>query len=491
MLSNKTLILIFTMVFSVHSSNGHAQEKQLCLGNNQPTRIRLLLDEHLKIVLHPPGVENRLLPLLEESETIEWWELKQEFEENHGDMPRVCFGDGILLKPDTRYCFSPDSGVETLAHSRADSDEGSGSEDSGTSDENSGNRSDEDETDTETDVQCVHTRVSPFRALDETSQFCVMLALEMIQQAFISNNEILTEPEADVTKAESVNHLKVTSPVYNTDRMRHLKTHKQKQLRLPANQRPKVHQCDHEGCDYSTNRAANLRMHKQTHLSADQRTRVHQCDHEGCDYSTNRAANLRMHKQTHLSADQRIRVHQCDHEGCDYSAFWSSNLNAHKQTHLPADQRPKVHQCDHEGCDYSTNRSNNLKAHKQIHLPTDQRPKEHHCDHEGCDYSTNRAASLRMHKQTHLPADQRPKMHQCDHEGCHYITNRLSNLKKHKRIHLPTDQRPERIKRKAYGQPPSNKKRKKDYKEWSASQPASNSTLQNVSYKKWGLKLEK
>ncbi len=149
----------------------------------------------------------------------------------------------------------------------------------------------------------------------------------------------------------------------------------------------------------------------------------------------------------------------------DHSTHQTNHLKKHKQTHLPAGQRAKVHQCDHEGCYYSTNRAYDLKKHKQTHLPADQRTKVHQCDHEGCYYSTDIQGNLNRHKQTHLPADQRLRSYQCDHEGCHYDTDRVSSLKEHKQTHLAADQRlkrPKRPKRKAYDQPPSNVKRKKD-----------------------------
>ncbi|WP_252179304.1 hypothetical protein [Endozoicomonas sp. 4G] len=538
MQSKKTLILTLVIAFSVHYSHGHAQENRLPL----LFALALLPDDNLKVGLHFPDVKNRLLltfvtdPLFlvrdvlpeldskvktiateiqqgddqqrqiietakqrgslmlsrfrdrleepgeesieEESEAIDWWELKQEPEANHSDMPEVCFGDDILLKPDSRYCFSPDSGVEIMAYSRAACDEGSGSEDSGSSDENSDNRPDEREA--ESDVQCENTTLDPFRALIEFSQFCATLRQEMTNQEFISDSKLLTASEVDVTEADSANQRAKTAKLhecdhegcnYGTYRKENLKKHKQNHL--PTAQRDKVSHCDHEGCNYSSNQACNLKTHKQTHLPAEQRTKrpkVHKCDHEGCNYCSDQACNLKTHKQTHLPADQRVKkpkVHKCDHEGCNYSTDRSNNLKQHKQIHLPADQREKVSHCDHEGCNYSTEQPNNLKKHKQTHLPADQRPKRtkvYRCDHEGCNYSSYYLGTLKAHKQTHLPADQRikkPKIHQCDHEGCNYRSNHLGTLKAHKQTHLPADQRSRKPKRKACDQPPSNEKRKK------------------------------
>ncbi|WP_252178754.1 hypothetical protein [Endozoicomonas sp. 4G] len=394
MLSKKPLILTLAMAFSVHCSNGQAQENRL--------------------------------PLLF---------LKQEPEENHSDMPEVCFGDDMLLKPDIRYCFAPDPGVEAEAYRRTASDGGSGSGDVSTSDENGDNRSNEDEADTDSNVRYVATTLNPFPVSNEIIQYCTTLTLKKIKQESVSDSEIATESEAVVTVADST--------AYSTDQADHLKTHRQ--IPLSADHRPK-------------------------------RSKIHRCDHEGCNYSTDRATDLKKHKQTHLPADQRAKVHQCDHEGCNYSTYRVDRLKKHKETHLPADQRPKVHQCDHEDCNYRTNHMGNLNMHKQIHLPVDQRLKRlrksrmRQCDHEGCNYRT-RADHLNRHKKTHLPADQRPKrpktperpkIHQCDHVDCNYRTYHTGNLKRHELTHLHADQR---RKSKAYDQLLSNEKRKKGDKE--------------------------
>ncbi|WP_252178890.1 C2H2-type zinc finger protein [Endozoicomonas sp. 4G] len=355
MLSKKPLILILAIAFSVHCSNGHAKENRL------PLRFALAI---VKALIKTPPTRIRLLP-----------------------------------QPDTRYCCSPDPGVEAKVSSRAASDEGSGSVDSGISDENSNNGSNEDETDTVTDVQYVTTTPNPFPVSNEISEYCAILVLKKIKQEPVSDSEMPAESEGDTTEVDFANDLKITLPAYSTDHLRHLKTHKQPSL--PANQRPKMYQCDHKGCNHSSDRKGDLKKHRQTHLPANQRPKI-------------------------------PKVHQCDHKGCNYRTGRMGDLNMHRQTHLPADQRPK-------------------------------KPKVQ-CDHEGCNYSTVNTSNLKRHKRTHLPADPRPRV-QCDHEGCNYSTVNASNLKRHKQIHLPADQRRKRAKRKAYAQPPSNEKRKKVDKE--------------------------
>ncbi|WP_252178796.1 hypothetical protein [Endozoicomonas sp. 4G] len=554
MLLKKLLIVIFATAFSIYCSDGHGQEnrtpqEQVCFGNSQLPRISFPTDDNLKIGLHSLGIETILLPLFpvrdaldsvvkaiaaeiqqkdeQQREIIATARMLSRFrsdnrpeepeeegieeETNHSDISWVCFGDEILLRPllksNTRYCFfpatgvSPDPDVEARGCSRAASDdsaysEDSGSEDSGSSDESSNNLSDEDDTNTETNAQCVNTTVDPFQALNEFSQYCATLRLKMMNQESISDSEMPIESTDKQTHLPADQRPKIhqcdhEGCHYHSDRASYLKKHKQthlpadqrpkihqcdheecnyhsdrvsylkrhKQTHLPADQRPKIHRCDHEGCNYRSDRAYYLKRHKLTHLPADQRPRMQQCDHEGCDYSTDRAYHLKKHKQTHLPPDQRAREHRCDHEGCNYSTNYTSDLKRHKHTHLPADQRLKVHQCDHEGCDYSSTQACHLKRHKQIHLPANRRLKVHQCDH--CNYSTVYASDLKKHKQTCLPADQRPELHQCDHEGCDYSTDHKGHLNRHKQTHLPADQR---LKRKAHDQLPSDKKRKKGNK---------------------------
>ncbi len=417
------------MAFSIHCSNDLAQEDRLpllfalaidkalinspgsfievsCFGNNQPTRIRLG-DKRPE----EPGEER----------------IEEESEANDSDTPQVCFGDDIFLKPllksDSRYCFSPDSGVEVKVYRRAASDdsadsedsdsedsgsedsgsEDSGSEDSGTSYKNSDNHSDEDEADAESDVQHVNTSFNPFRGSNEISQYCATPALKKIKQEPVSDGETPTP-----------------------------KTHKQ--THLPADQRARMYQCEHEGCNYRTKHRWHLNRHKQTHLPAYQRARMYHCEHEGCNYRTKHRWHLKRHKQTHLPADQRVKVYQCEHEGCNYRTEHTGHLRRHKQTHLPADQRAKMHQCGHEGCDYRSDRADDLKRHKRIHLPVDRKAKK-------------------------------PEVYLCNHEDCNYSTYRTNNMKVHKQTHLPADQRPGSVKRKAYDQPSFNEKRMKGDKE--------------------------
>ena len=333
LLSIKQLILTVAIAFSVHSSNGHAleksmalpfalavgkalittpkpfievsstkevyvrkvvalplsdtqclhtqiQEEQVCFGNNQPTRIRLLPDDQLKIGLHSLGisqVENILhpmpvadplfpvrdglslslslsLPVLdsmakaiateiqqgddrqreiiekakqsrnlmlsrfrydksfeepeeesieEDSDAIQWWGLKQEPDADDSDMAQARLDDSILLKPDTRYCFSPDSGTGARAYNRAASDDGSGGEDGDTSDESNDNDSDDDESVTESDVEYIGTTTDPFQVSKEVSDYCANQVLMRIKQEPTSDSEIHIESEVVESVTES------------------------------------------------------------------------------------------------------------------------------------------------------------------------------------------------------------------------------------------------------------------------------------------------
>ncbi|WP_252179097.1 hypothetical protein [Endozoicomonas sp. 4G] len=85
MLSKKPLILTLVIAFSVHCSNGHAQGAYVS------------------------GVETILLPLFPVRDGLPELDSSAKAiatEINDSDIPRICFGDDIVLKPDTRYCFS-------------------------------------------------------------------------------------------------------------------------------------------------------------------------------------------------------------------------------------------------------------------------------------------------------------------------------------------------------------------------------------------------
>ncbi|WP_252179797.1 hypothetical protein [Endozoicomonas sp. 4G] len=440
MLSKKPLILTLVIAFSVHCSNGCAQENRLLL------RFALAVGKALFPVRDGLADE-------QESEAIEWWELK--------------------------------------VHSRVASDNGSNSEGSNTSDGSSDNRSNEgeDEANAESDVRYETTTLNPFRVANEISEYCAAPALKEIKQEPVSDSEIATngssdesmgnrsnEDESDVRyETTTLNPFRVSNEISQYCTTLELKKIKEEPVSdseiLTESEDAVKHQCDHEGCNYRTGFRPTLKRHNQIHLPADQRLWKYRCDYEGCNYRSDHRASLKRHKQTHLPADQRPNVHQCDHEDCNFSTDQREYLKKHKKTHLTADQRPNVHQCDHEGCNYSTGYTSHLKVHKVTHLPADQRPKPHQCDHEGCNYSSDRLDSLKRHKRVHLPVDQkpnipkrpkRPNVHQCDHEGCDYSTGYTTHLKMHKQTHLPAEQRP---KRKSYDQPSSNKKRKKGNKE--------------------------
>ena len=181
----------------------------------------------------------------------------------------------------------------------------------------------------------------------------------------------------------------------------------------------------------------------RTGIEADSpKRKIHKCDYDQCDYSTDRKGDLKKHQQTHLPADQLPKIHKCAHDQCDYCTARKGDLKKHQRTHLPSDLRHKIHKCDHNQCDYCTARKGDLKKHQRTHLPSDLRHKIHKCDHEQCDYSTDYKYLLKTHQLTHLPADQRPKIHKCDHDLCDYRTEFKHNLKKHQRTHLPARANP-------------------------------------------------
>ncbi|WP_252178537.1 hypothetical protein [Endozoicomonas sp. 4G] len=389
MLSKKPLILTVVIAFSVNCPNGHAQESR------SPLRFALAVGRAL-INAPKPFIEVStkgvyVTGIEEESEAIEWWELQ--------------------------------------VHSRPASDNGSDSEGSSTSDKSNDNCSNEgdDEANAESDVQYETTTFNPFRVSNETSQYCTTLELKKIKQEPVADNEIAINGTSDESIDNRLNEDE-SDVQYETTTLNPFRVSNETSQYCTTLELKKIKQEPVADSEILTDSEVGV-----TKVDAAE----YQCDHESCNYSTNRMGNLKRHKRTHLPADQRPRkpkVHQCDHVCCNYSTDHLGNLKSHKQSHLPVDQRPK----------------------------RPKKPKIHQCDHEGCNYSFERVYSLKRHKKTHLPAGQRPKVHQCDHVCCNFSTDHLGNLKSHKQTHLPVDQRP---KRKAYDQRPSNQKRKKGDKE--------------------------
>ncbi|WP_252177166.1 hypothetical protein [Endozoicomonas sp. 4G] len=129
MLSKKPLILTLVITFSVHGSHGHAQENHAQENHAQENHAQENhAQENHAQENHAQESNVSLLFALAVGKTLIL-------------TPKPFIE--VFLMPDTRYCFSPDSGVEAKAYSRASSDEGSDSEDSSTADKNGDNHSDE------------------------------------------------------------------------------------------------------------------------------------------------------------------------------------------------------------------------------------------------------------------------------------------------------------------------------------------------------------
>ena len=423
LLSIKQLILTVAIAFSVHSFNGHAleesmalafalavgkalittpkpfievsstkevyvrevvalplsdtqclhtqiQEEQVCFGNNQPTRIRLLPDDQLKIGLHSLGisqVENILHPIPvadplfpvqdglslpeldsmakaiateiqqgddrhreiiekakqsrslvlsrfsieEDSDAIQWWGLKQEPDADDSDMAQARLDDSILLKPDTRYCFFPDSGTGAKAYNRAASDDGSGGEDSDTSDESNDNDSDDDESVTESDVEYIGTTSDPFPVSREVSEYCANQVLMRIKQEPTSDSEIPIESEVvvEVVEADSTNNLESTPLTCQS-----LNPPTAKKKREAGS---KEYPCRHQDCDLSFATQASLNSHKSQYHSGEKTC-------PDCQKPLKNAKALSNHKRQEHSGEQTCPV-------CQKTLKSAKALSDHKQ----------------------------------------------------------------------------------------------------------------------------------------------------------------
>ena len=370
------------------------QEEQVCFGNNQPTRIRLLPDDQLKIglhslgisqvenILHPMPVADPLFPVRdglslslslpeldsmakaiateiqqgddrqreiiektkqsrslvlsrfrngksfeepeeesieEDSDAIQWWGLKQEPDADDSDMPQARLDDSILLKPDTRYCFSPDSGTGARAYNQAASDDGSDDEDSDTSDENNDNDSDDDESVTESDVEYIGTTDDPFPVSREVSEYCANQVLMRIKQEPTSDSEIPIESEVvEVVEADSTNNLKSTPPTCQS-----LNPPTAKKKRGAAS---KKYPCSHQDCFLSFTTQASLNSHKSQYHSGEKT-----CPH--CQKTLKNAIALSNHKRKEHSGEQT-----CPH--CQKTLNNSQALSDHKLEKSTAGSRP-------------------------------------------------------------------------------------------------------------------------------------------------------
>ena len=93
--------------------------------------------------------------------------------------------------------------------------------------------------------------------------------------------------------------------------------------------------------------------------------KIKRCEHEGCDYTTERLSNLKSHMVSH-------RKLFCDVEGCGREFHGKKKLDAHKRKeHRPVfapqvcpkqgPKKPKTHGCD--WCGFETRITTNLKSH--------------------------------------------------------------------------------------------------------------------------------
>ena len=118
---------------------------------------------------------------------------------------------------------------------------------------------------------------------------------------------------------------------------------------------PKKYHCSVAGCNYSTIRKSDMKIHFRTHTGE----KPLKCTFPNCNYSSANHSNLKVHMRTHTGE----KPFKCSVEGCSYASITSSDLKKHMKVHAHG----KMFKCPQESCSYSCCTRNALKKHLQVH----------------------------------------------------------------------------------------------------------------------------
>ena len=147
--------------------------------------------------------------------------------------------------------------------------------------------------------------------------------------------------------------------------------------------------------------------------------KVYHCTFAGCNYSTIRKSDMKIHIRTH-TGDKPFK---CPYADCNYAAVTKSILVIHIRTHTGE----KPLKCPYPNCSYSSANHSNLKVHMRTH--TGEKPFK--CTVEGCGYASITSSDLKKHMKVHS----NNKVYKCPNKGCGFVCTSRIALKKHKEVH--------------------------------------------------------
>lgn len=169
---------------------------------------------------------------------------------------------------------------------------------------------------------------------------------------------------------------------------------------------PKKYRCTAAGCNYSTIRKSDMRIHMRTHTGE----KPYKCPYADCPYAAVTRSILVIHIRTHTGE----KPLKCTFPNCTYSSANHSNLKVHMRTHTGE----KPFKCTVEGCTYASITSSDLKKHMKVHA----HGKMFKCTQKTCSYSCCTRNALKKHLETH---SQNPLITKCGFVPVH--DNIMSN----------------------------------------------------------------
>ena len=175
---------------------------------------------------------------------------------------------------------------------------------------------------------------------------------------------------------------------------------------------PKKLHCTVAGCNYSTIRKSDMKIHIRTHTGE----KPYKCPYADCNYAAVTRSILIIHIRTHTGE----KPLKCTYPNCTYSSANHSNLKVHMRTHTGE----KPFKCTVEGCTYASITSSDLKKHMKVHT----HGKVFKCPRVSCNFSCCTRIGLKKHVQSH---SQEPVISKCGFVPMHdnLLLNRIDSNK--------------------------------------------------------------